>query len=395
MTLTSDVVIVGGGVAAARCALSLRELGHAGRLTMLSEEPVLPYDRPPLSKDVLRAEDPRDPTCLLPRDVAEQLDIDVRLGHRAVGLDTQRRLVTVEHQGDAVPYDKLVVATGTRARTLPALSGLAGIHHLRTAHDAESIRAALRPGASVTIVGAGFIGLEVASTARDHGCEVTIVEVADHPLAPVLGERLASWLQGWHADQGAHFRCGVSIDQAQSRDGTITLSLSDGTEVTSDVVVVGVGVHRDVAWLTDSGVQTHVGLVCDSVGRTSIDGIYGAGDVMCVHEGQTCTPVQHWTAASESAQRAARSILGLDPEPELDEHYFWSDQAGLRLVSVGGRTAGAELEIVSGELSAGKFVAHWTKGGRVVGVVGANSAKDFLQGRLAYRAAAEATSARA
>jgi 3-phenylpropionate/trans-cinnamate dioxygenase ferredoxin reductase subunit len=390
MTRTEqDIVIVGGGIAAVRCAQSLRDHGHIGRLTLLTEETEHPYDRPPLSKAMLESQEPRDPVRVLPPEMATTLDIDVRLGHRATAVDTGRRLVTVAGQDEPIGYDSLVIATGTRARALPVLTGLAGVHHLRTADDARAIRDALRPGAALTIVGAGFIGLEVASAARAHGCAVTVVEIAEHPLDHVLGDRLATWLQQWHADRGVTFLCGVMVDHASSENGTVTVTLDDGTDVVSDAVVVGVGVHRDVDWMSTSGIDTHVGLVCDAEGRTSVDGVFGAGDVVCVHRGDSCSPVQHWTAATESGRTVARAVLGLDAEPCLDERYFWSDQAGLRLMSVGGRTAGAELEIVAGDLAAGTFVAHWTEGDRVVGVLGANKVKDFLQGRLAFRAALE------
>lgn len=385
MTRESNVVIVGGGVAAVRCAQGLRENGHTGRLTLLTEEAEHPYDRPPLSKDMLHTEKPREPTWLLQPDQAVALDIDVRLQHQGTGVDVHNRTVSVAGRSETIGFDSLVIATGTRARTLPVMAGVHGVHYLRTATDARSIRSDLRPGASLTIVGGGFIGLEVAATARAHGCEVTVVEAAEHPLALALGARLAAWLQQWHTTQGVQFRCGVSVKHSTNKGGKVVVTLDDGAEITSDAVVVGVGVHRDVDWLADSEVRTHVGLVCDIEGRTNIEGIFGAGDVVCVHEGASCSPVQHWTAASESGGRVARTVLGLEQEESLDEHYFWSNQGVLRLMSVGGRTPQAQLEIVSGDLQSGKFVAQWVENGRVVGALGANSARDFLQSRLAFR----------
>lgn len=393
MTRSADIVVVGGGIAAVSCAQALRDNGHTGRLTLLTEESEHPYDRPPLSKEMLQSEDPREPSWLLPPDLIAELDIDLRLDHKVIAVDTRHRVLSVADRDVAITYDDLVVATGTRARTLPVLAGLEGVHHLRTADDARSIREVLRRGAPLTIVGAGFIGLEVASSARAHGCAVTIIEVAEHPLAHVLGDRLAAWLQKWHTDQGVQFRCGVSIDRAASTAGRITLTLDDGTDVASEAVVVGIGVDRDVGWLAASGVETHLGLVCDVNGRSRVNNIFGAGDVVCMHVGDACSPVQHWTAAAESGHRVARTMLGLDPEPSLEEHYFWSNQAGLRLMSVGRRTVDAELEIVSGDLAEGKFVAHWTEGDRLVGVIGANSVKDFLRSRNAFRTDSESVTA--
>ena len=385
MTNDSNIVIVGGGVAAVRCAQGLRENGHEGRLTLLTEESEHPYDRPPLSKDMLRTENPREPTWLLGPDTAAELAVDVRIQHQGIGVDVDNRTVSVAERSAPIGYDSLIVATGTRARRLPALDGIAGVHYLRTAADARSIRGLLRPGVALTIVGGGFIGLEVAATARAHGCEVTVVEATEHPLELPLGTQLATWLQQWHADNGVHFRCGVAVKRATRWAGQVVVALDDGSELSSDAVIVGVGVHRDVNWLADSGVQTHIGLVCDAEGRTNVEGIFGAGDVVCTHEGSTCSPVQHWTAASESGQRVARTVLGLEPEESLDEHYFWSNQGALRLMSVGGLTPDSQLEVVSGDLESGKFVAHWIENDRVVGVLGANSPKDFLKGRLAFR----------
>lgn len=385
MTRESSVVIVGGGLAAVRCAQGLRGNGHTGRLTVLTEESEHPYDRPPLSKDMLRTEGPCEPSWLLEPAQAIALDVDVRLRHRVIGVDVRNRTVSVADRDDAIGYDNLVVATGTRARTLPALAGVDGVHHLRTAADARSVRSALLPGASLTIIGGGFIGLEVAAAARAEGCEVTVVEAAAHPLELALGTQLAGWLQQWHTDHGVEFRCGVSVDRTTDRAGRVVVFLDDGSELVSDAVVVGVGVDRDTEWLSAAGVSTHVGLVCDDAGRTNVEGIFGAGDVTCVHEGELCSPSQHWTAAGESGRRVARTVLGLEPAPTLDEHYFWSNQGTLRLMSVGGRTPGAQLEITSGDLHGGKFVAQWIEDNRVVGVLGANSPKEFLQGRRRYR----------
>jgi 3-phenylpropionate/trans-cinnamate dioxygenase ferredoxin reductase subunit len=281
----------------------------------------------------------------------------------------------------------LVVATGTRARHLPHLSGMSGVHHLRTAADAGAIDAALARRSAITIVGGGFIGLEIASVARQRDCEVTVVEVAERPLAPVLGETLSAWLQDWHAARRVDFRCSATVDEATALGGEVELSLSDGTTLRSGVVVVGVGVHRELEWLQSSGIDTHVGLRCDPDGRTSVPGVFGAGDVVCVHEPSgTCRPGQHWTAAVESARRVARTVLGLPPEDSAREDYFWSNQGHLRLASVGHRTPTSHLVMAAGALADDRFVAHWVEqDGRVVGVVGANSAQDFLRGRVAFR----------
>lgn len=386
------VVIVGGGVAAARTAEGLRDLDEHCTITVLSEESLPPYDRPPLSKEALLADPAPPPTILLSLEEAAARRIDLRLGHRVVGLDVEARLLEVDGADGPVPYDKLVIATGTRARSLPVLDGLPRVHHLRTAEEAGRIRASLDSKEPLVLVGGGFIGLEVAAAARIRGAEVTVVEVAPRPLAGALGEELAARVQQWHSDRGVRFRCGVSIAGAVDRGTHVELTLDDGTTLEAGCVVVGVGVHRELDWIGRAGVDTHVGVVCDHEGRTNIPGIFAAGDVACVHDGDECRAVSHWTAAVESGQRVAHGLLDLEQEPEVDEAYFWSYQGDLRVMSVGHRSSSAELHVVSGDLGSGKFVVEWREGDEVVGAVAANSARDFLRSRMALRRNKEALS---
>ena len=395
MTSTDQrIVIVGGGIAAVRTAQMLRNLGHTGQILLVSEEDVPPYDRPPLSKEFLAADVPAEPSALIPAEAADKLDIDLRLSTRAVGVDVSERALLVD-ANQPIPYDALVIATGTRARSLSHLRGVSGVHHLRTVEDARAIEAAIARRSALTIVGGGFIGLEIAAAARRRDCDVTVVEVADRPLAPVLGQTLATWLQRWHTERGVDFRCGVTVDAVGAHGKKLELTLSDGTSVRSGAVVVGVGVHRELDWLQGAGIDTHVGLVCDADGRTSAPGVFGAGDVACIHDASgSCRPVQHWSAAVESAQRVGSTVLGLTPKESARDDYFWSNQGSLRLMSVGHRTATSELEIVTGALADDKFVARWVEqDGRIAGVVGANSPKEFLRGRMAFRRDAAAMSA--
>ncbi|KQW45026.1 hypothetical protein ASC77_19785 [Nocardioides sp. Root1257] len=386
-----DVVIAGGGLAAARTALALRSYGHDGGITVLSEEAEYPYDRPPLSKDVLLDRD-ASATCLLAPEDAAAAGIDVRLSHRVVALDLDSKVVVVENE-PAVAYGSLVIATGTRARSLPIFDGVEGIQHLRTMADARAIRERLAPRSRIAIVGAGFIGLEVAAAARSLGCEVTVVEVAPTPLCGPLGPTVATWLQGWHTTRGVTFRCGVSVVAADVRASGTTLVLSDTTEAEADLVVVGVGVTRELDWMSSAGLRTHAGLVCDATGRSSAPDVYGAGDVVCLHDGADhCAPVQHWTAAADSAQRVAAAMSGLDLDDDVSENYFWSHQAELRLMSVGHAPPDVAPRITSGDLESGKFVAEWEVDGRVSAVLAANSPREFLQGRLAFRASSVALS---
>ncbi|WP_245916488.1 NAD(P)/FAD-dependent oxidoreductase [Nocardioides gansuensis] len=384
------IVIIGGGVSAARTAQAIRDLDERCTITVLSEESLPPYDRPPLSKEALLTEPAPPPTTLLSLEEAAARGIDLRLGHRVVGLEAEARLLEVDGADGPVPYDKLVIATGTRARSLPALQGVPRVHHLRTAEDAARIRSSLESNERLVLIGGGFIGLEVAAAARARGVEVTVVEVAPRPLAGVLGEELATCLQQWHSDRGVRFHCGVSITGALDRGTHVELSLDDGTELEAGCVVLGVGVHRDLDWIARAGVATHVGVVCDHDGRTNVAEVFAAGDIACAHDGDVCRPVSHWTAAIESGQRVAHGLLGLEQEEEIDEAYFWSYQGDLRLMSVGHRTPLAEMHLVSGDLASGKFVVEWREGDKVVGAVAANSARDFLHSRMALRRSKEA-----
>lgn len=379
-----DVVIVGGGLAAVRTAQALRIHGHGGKIILLSEEAEHPYDRPPLSKDVLLKHD-SSPTMLLSPDEAESSGIDVRLSHRVTGLDLEKKVVTVRDR-PPLPYDSLVIATGTRARSLPHLLGIPGVQHLRTLAEAHAIRERLTPGSRITIVGAGFIGLEVAAAARSLGCAVTVVELAPKPLLGPLGETVSTWLQDWHAARGVEFRCGISVVSAEPADTGVVVSLSDGSHTEADLVVVGVGVMRELDWMSAAGLRTGAGLVCDEAGRASVPDVYGAGDVVCIHDSaDRCSPVQHWTAAADSAERVARTMSGLPLEDEVPEDYFWSNQAELRLMSVGHPPRDVTPQITSGDLRSGKFVAVWDVDGQVTAVLAANSPKEFFHGRLAFR----------
>ncbi|MET8181542.1 FAD-dependent oxidoreductase [Streptomyces sp. NPDC005336] len=379
------VVIIGGGVTAARTAHTLRDLDEPCAITVLSEEALPPYDRPPLSKEALLTEPAPPPTTLLSLDEAAARGIDLRLGHRVVGLDAAARLLKVDRVEEPVPYDKLVIATGARARSLPVLEGLPRVHHLRTAEDAARIRSALESHERLVLVGGGFIGLEVAAAARIRGVEVTVVEVAPRPLAGVLGEEVAMHLQQWHSDRGVRFHCGVSITGAIDRGTHVELSLDDGTVLEAGCVVLGVGVHRELDWIAGTGIETHLGVVCDHNGRTNIPEVFAAGDIACVHDGGACRGGSHWTAAVESGQRVAYGLLGLEQEQEIDEAYFWSYQGDLRLMSVGHRTPSSVMHLVSGDLASGKFVVEWREGDAVAGAVAVNSARDFLHSRMALR----------
>ncbi|MEV4357910.1 FAD-dependent oxidoreductase [Nonomuraea sp. NPDC049625] len=380
------VVIAGGGLAAVRTAQALRDLGHRGRVTLVSEESDEPYDRPPLSKECLLGTRGADDIRLAAPDEYARQDIRLVLGRAVVGLNLCTRTLTLTDGGE-IGYDRLVVATGARPRRLPSLPDSGRVHYLRTAADSRRLAGALTDGARVAVIGAGFVGLEVACAARMRGCRVTVVEAAAQPMAPIIGAGPAAWLRRRHSERGLEFRCGTTVDESEERPDALVLFLGDGTVVETDVVVVGVGIVRDTAWLADAGLETHHGLVCDETGRTSAADVFGAGDVVCRHTAGQCRPIGHWTAASDSAAKVAAALLGVPPAGLDEDGFFWSDQADLRLQFAGAASPTATATVVSGDFDSGRFVVHYTDGDRLTGVFAANAPRDFLRGRLALRSA--------
>ena len=380
------IVIASAGLAGVRTAEKLRDLGYPGRIRLLSEEEEHPYDRPPLSKDFLVGKRGEETIRLSPPGQYAAQGIELELGTRVTGVDPRSGTLGLA-DGTEVGYQQLVVATGARPRPLEALPASAAVHYLRTADDARRLAAALTPGARVAVIGAGFIGLEVASAALSLGGTATVVEMAALPLAGVVGTGPARWLRSWHAARGVEFRCGVTVMDGRDLGGVQRLQLSDGTAVVADVVVVGVGVIRETGWLSSAGLDVHLGLVCDPAGRTGRPGILGVGDVVCRHDETGCRPIAHWTAASNSAARAAEALVRGEPATVADDGFFWSDQADLRLQFAGRAEEDSVITVTEGSLSGDAFVLRYATCGRLTGVFAANSPRGFLRARMDLRSA--------
>ena len=338
-------MIVGGGLAAVRTAEALRDLGHAGRVVLVSDEPELPYDRPPLTKRYLLGTADDETIRLVTADRLAELGVEARLGAAATGLDRDARRVLVN--GGGVGYDRLVVATGARPAALPALAGRENVFVLRTVSDARRLRAALRSQPPVAIVGAGFIGLEIAGVARALGCEVVVVEAAATQLA-MLGAELGSAVQRFHEQRGVTFRCGSTVTAVHGEGRAGELELADGARIAAAVVVVGVGATANVEWLRGSGLELQRGLVCDEAGRTIDPRVFGAGDVVVRVVDGVARPCGHWTAAGDQARTVARVMCGRDPGVAVEDHYFWSDQSGTRLQFAGAVPAHPRITYVDG-----------------------------------------------
>jgi 3-phenylpropionate/trans-cinnamate dioxygenase ferredoxin reductase subunit len=384
--MSAGVVIAGGGLGALRTAQALRDEGHDGAITIVSAEETLPYDRPPLSKAFLLGQVEEEALVLAGAEKLADLHIVVRLGARAVALDLAGRTVRLDG-GEELAYDDLVVATGARPNRLALLEGLDGVVYLRDLGDAHMLRRELAARPRLGVVGGGFIGLEIASVARALGCEVTVVEAAAAPLAPILGEELGGWIQAWHEEQGVRFACGAPLAAVHGDGRPRRLVLADGRMFDVDAVVVGVGVRPDVGWLGDAGLEVHRGLVCDALGRTSDPHVFGVGDVTCRHDGAGgCAPSGHWTATNEHARAVADAILGRPPgERSVQEGYFWSDQFDRRLQFTGTVAASPRITLSSGTVQERTFVALLHDDDAVTGVFAMNSPREFVRTSLALR----------
>ncbi|WP_030485489.1 NAD(P)/FAD-dependent oxidoreductase [Nocardioides aequoreus] len=362
------LVVVGGSLAGLRAAEAARAAGHEGPVTLVGAEEHLPYDRPPLSKQLLA---PGGTTEHAPLRTEEQLDalgVTLRLGAAATALDTAARQVVV---GDAgLSYDALVVATGATPRTLPcALSRPRGVQVLRTRDDALALRRALDAGARTVVVGAGLVGLEVATAVRDRGAPVTVVELTEQPLARVAGPA-AGLLVGLVRSAGIDLRVGTGVRALEQHHGTLTgVRLDDGSRLPADLLVVGIGAAPATAWLAGSGVEVDDGVLCDATLSTSAPGVWAAGDVARVGR-----RTEHWTAAHEQGRLAganAAAWLRGEPQGELDgTPYVWSDLCGSK-VQLLGETDGADaFEVVDGpDGTDGPWLALHGREGRLVGVL--------------------------
>ena len=351
---------MGGGLAAQRCCETLRALGHDGPITIAGAEGTEPYDRPPLSKEGLAgaAADPR----FRPREWYASHGVELRLGAAAVGLRPGARTVELA-DGERLRYDDLLIATGSRPVTLPALAGFTNVQALRTLADSRRLREALRGGAAVTVIGGGLIGLEVASSARRLGAAVTVVEAAQLPLGGLLGREVGLRLAAWHRGDGADLRLGAAVASARGGARVEELVLADGSRIATDHVVVAVGVRPAAEWLDGSG------LVLRGI-RTALPHVFAAGDV---------TGGGHWEAAAREGAGVARALLGLPPAPPATPS-FWSDQLGLRLQCVGA-PAGARATIAADAEGRG-FEAIYRREGRISAVLLAGrSAADLRAAR--------------
>lgn len=384
MSELNRIAVVGASLAGLRAVEFLRRAKFEGDLVLLGAEPHLPYDRPPLSKQVLRGEWDQERIALR-RKSYDELRVELILGRRAVSLDTVAREVHLE-DGAVIGFDGLVIATGGRVRELPAQPRMSGLFTLRSVDDAMAIRAAFESKPRVAVIGAGFIGAEVAASARQLGLEVTMIEALETPLAQSLGRRLGRTLQELHESRGVRVLCGRRVEAFNGSDRVESLRLDDGTELACDLVVIGIGVEPSVSWLEGSGVELDDGVRCDESLATNIAGIVAAGDVANWYNPlfEERMRVEHWTNAVEQARHAVNTLLAPpgDAEPFASVPMFWSDQYDIKIQGAGRPKPSDELSIFRGDAESGKLVALYGRAGRLVGAVAFNQPPKLIRLRM-------------
>jgi NADPH-dependent 2,4-dienoyl-CoA reductase/sulfur reductase-like enzyme len=371
------VVVVGASLAGLRACETLRTDGFAGNITLVGAEAHLPYDRPPLSKKLLAGDWEPERIALRQPDDIGGLGLDLRLGVPATALDLDGRAVELA-DGSVVPFDGLILATGSAPRRLPGQQVLPNVHELRTLDDSLALRDRLADGtARVVVIGAGFIGLEVAATARGRGCSVTVLEGLPAPLIRGLGPEMGAAATAVHAAGGIDIRCGVTV--AELRDDGVVLG--DGTLVPADVVVVGIGVAPATGWLDGSGLELRDGVVCDAMLAAGPPLVYAAGDIARWPNelyGEEMR-IEHWTNAAEQGAAAARNLLaaagGGTPTPYAPVPFFWSDQGRHRIQFLGRAAVDGDddvVEVAVGDPGEHRFVTLYGRRGRLWGVLGVN-----------------------
>lgn len=388
MAALEEIAIVGASLAGLRAAEALRGEGFEGRLTLVGAESHLPYDRPPLSKEVLAASWEPEKASLVRGDSFEKLALTLRLSRRAVSLDTKERRVELD-DGERIAYDGLIIATGASPRALPGTPALAGIHTLRTLDDCLAIRRDLEESPRVAVVGSGFIGAEVAATCRGRGLEVSLIDVLPEPLGPVLGPEVGRALAAEHADQGVRLHLGMGVAGFEGGERVEHVVLSDGERIDADVVVVGIGVAPSIGWLEGSGIELDDGVVCDATCATSAPGVVAAGDVASWYNPlfERRMRVEHWSNAVEQGRAAALRLLGGDEaaDPYTAIPFFWSDQYGLKIQACGDLHDTDERRVVYGSLAERRFVKLYGRAGRLVGALAFNEPRRLMSYRRILR----------
>ena len=381
--LAAHVVILGAGHAGGTAVALLRQYGHAGPITLIGDEPIPPYQRPPLSKAWLKGEADADSLALKPLEFYQDNNVDFRPNVTATALDRTAKTVALSN-GDAVSYDLLILATGARAIALPIPGAdLSGILFLRTAAHAEALKATVGPGKTLAVVGGGYIGLEVAASGRALGAEVVVIEREARLLARVAAEPLSTFFKGYHEKHGVRFELGASVTGFTGQDGKVTgVTLADGRTLACDAAVVGVGAHPNDELAKAAGLESARGVVVDLDARTSDPAIFAIGDVahrpMPIYD--RMFRMESVPNALEQAKQAACAITGR-PRPPGECPWQWSDQFDLKL-QIAGYAFDADQVILRGDPATAKFAIFHLKGDQVQSVEAINSPPEFMMGKI-------------
>ena len=382
---TNGIVIVGGGLAATRAAEQLRKSGYESPVVIVSNEVHLPYDRPPLSKGVLQdAGQGIADVELKPAEFYVDNDITLRLGSPVRSLDVGSQTVTLG-DGTVLGYHDLIIATGLVPKRIRSFPDVPGIRVLRSFDDAQALRAHAATATRAVIVGAGFIGCEVAASLRALGVDVVLVEPQPAPLAGVLGEQVGQLVARLHRAEGVDVRTGTGVAEVRSDAGghVTAVELSDGTEIAADLIVVGIGSRPATDWLADSGVAlapTDSGVLCDEVGRTSAPHVWALGDVASWRDAAGHQErVEHWSNVAEQARVLVPALLGGQAAPTVVVPYFWSDQYDVKIQCLGEPEADDTVHLVADD--GRKFLAYYSRDGVLVGVVGGGMPGKVMKAR--------------
>lgn len=380
--MVNRILIVGAGQAAIQAIDTLRRKGFSGQLTLVGEEPWLPYQRPPLSKKYLSGAMEREKLLIRPQSFYQDHRVQTHLGRRALEIDRQRRSVRLD-DGTAVGYDALLLATGSAPRHIPAPgANLAGVHLLRNIADVERIRADLASARSLVIIGAGYIGLEVAGTAREMGLAVTLLEQTNRVLSRVTAPQISAFYESEHTTQGVRVICGAEVRALEGSQGRVrTVVCEDGSAHEADMVLVGIGVGPRDDLAQAAGLDCLNGIVVDQHCRTSDPNIYAAGDCTShpsIHYGRHVR-LESVDNAFEQASSAALNILGM-PTPHDKVPWFWSDQYDLKMIIVG-LSQGYDEAITRGSPASRSFSVCYLREGELIAVDTVNAPKDQMAAR--------------
>jgi 3-phenylpropionate/trans-cinnamate dioxygenase ferredoxin reductase component len=379
--MTSTILIVGAGQAGAQAVDTLRREGFGGRLVLIGDEPHLPYQRPPLSKQFLAGEMAAERLPFRHQAFYEQHRVELKLGLPALSIDPGARRVTLA-DAQALTYDRLLLSTGARSRPVSCPGAeLPGVHYLRSIADVDAIRAALKPGARVVIIGGGYIGLETAATARKLGCAVTVLEMADRVMNRVVASRVSEYFEHEHRTQGIKIVCNTRVVRLQGAQSVERVVCADGSSYEADLLVAGIGAVPETKLAANAGLACENGIVVDAHCRTSDPAIYAAGD--CTNHPSARfgmrVRLESVDNAFEQGKSAALNMLGRATVHDRVP-WFWSDQFDNKLLIVG-LSQGFDQQILRGDPATRAFTVCYLKGGELIAVEAVNHSKDYMAGR--------------